>query len=155
MEDIFASLYELFGLIPIYSKDLGDHLRGFDVTCSAYTGRPLYNYIGWLMIGSTVVTYVLIYHIINDQRFKSRVSWWITALALALINFFIAFTITFNDLKAGDYCAQLNFNTIDCSGFGIINAFWSFILFLLITSPPYPRKLAYNTSEMTFWKPKH
>ena len=46
MNDFFASLYEFFGLAPLYSKDLGDHLRGLDITCQGYVGAPLYIYIG-------------------------------------------------------------------------------------------------------------
>lgn len=32
MLDFFASLYEWFGINPLYSIDMGDYLRGWDIT---------------------------------------------------------------------------------------------------------------------------
>lgn len=155
MRDFFASLYEWFGLIPFYSTDLGEHLRGYDITCSDYLGTPLYVYIGSIMILLTLFFYFLQYLIINSSRFNKRIHWWIIALIIVLLNFLVAFTLPFNDLQAGDYCNQLKMSVSDCVGFGFSNALWSFILFLLITSFPYPRKLTgYNTTDTTFWKPK-
>lgn len=155
MRDFFASLYEWFGLIPFYSTDLGEHLRGYDITCTDYMGTPLYIYIGWIMIGLTVFFYFLQYHIINSPRFNKRAHWWIIALTVSLINFLIAFTWSYNYLQSADYCNQLRLFVADCVGFGISNAIWSFILFLLLTSLPIPRSFAgYNTRHTTFWKPK-
>ncbi len=155
MRDFFASLYEWFGLIPFYSTDLGEHLRGFDITCSDYLGTPLYVYIGWIMIGLTIFFYVLQYYIINSSGFNKRAHWWIVAFIIFLLNFLIAFIWSFNHLQASDYCNQLKISIPDCVGFGFSNAIWSLILFLLITSFPYPRKLAgYNTTDTTFWKPR-
>ena len=68
MNDFFASLYEWFGLISLYSKDLGDHLRGFDITCSEYIGKQLYVYVGWIMIIITIAFYVLQYYINNNRN---------------------------------------------------------------------------------------
>jgi len=155
MRDFFAGLYEWFGLIPFYSTPLGEHLRGWDITCSDYMGTPLYVYIGWIMIVLTILFYVLQYYGINSPRFNKRVHWWLIALAIFLFNFLIAFTWSFNDLQSGDYCSELKFSVADCVGFGISNAIWSFILFLLLTSFPIPRKLAgANMTNTTFWKPK-
>ena len=154
MNDFFASLYEWFGLISLYSKDLGDHLRGFDITCSEYIGKQLYVYVGWIMIIITIAFYILQYYIVNSTRFNKKWHWWIMALSIAGLNFLIAFGMPFADLQAGDYCNQLRIATSDCIGFGISNALWSFILFLLITSFPYPRKWAgHNVTNTTFWKP--
>jgi Ulp1 family protease len=38
------------GLMPLYSTDMGDQLRGWDITCTDYIGTPWYVYIGWIMI---------------------------------------------------------------------------------------------------------
>ncbi len=155
MLELFAKLYEWFGLIPFYTKDLGDHLRGFDITCSEYIGTALYLYVGWIMVALTAVFYVLQYHVINSSRFNKRTHWWITTLVISAINFLIAFTLPFNDLQNGDFCGQLRFGVRDCVGFGISNAVWSFIIFALLTSTPYPRLLSgHNTRYTTFWKPK-
>lgn len=155
MREFFASIYEWFGLIPFYTTDLGEHLRGYDITCSDYMGTPLYVYIGWIMIVLTVLFYILQYYVINSPGFNKRFHWWIIAMLIVVLNFLIAFALPFNDLQAGDYCTQLKFSTSDCILFGISNAIWSFILFLLLTSFPIPRKWAgHNTTDTTFWKPK-
>lgn len=153
MKELFASIYEWFGLFPLYSRDLGDHLRGWDITCSEYIGTPWYNYVGLIMIIITLFFYLLQYHIIDSPKFKAKHHWWIIALIIVILNFFIAFTIPFNSLQAGNYCNQLSFTVSDCVGFGFSNAFWSFVLFLLLTSFKYPKYLSINCRYTTFWKP--
>lgn len=154
MLEFFASLYEWFGLIPFYAKDLGDHLRGFDVTCTGYIGSTEYMYVGWAMILLTIFAYFLQYHIINSPIFNKKHHWWIIAFALFMLNFLIAFALPFNDLQTGDFCKDLNLSIWDCIGFAFSNALWSLIFFILLTSFPLPRKFAgHNMSETTFWKP--
>ncbi|HMP22459.1 MAG TPA: hypothetical protein PKC39_15985 [Ferruginibacter sp.] len=153
MKEVFASIYEWFGLLPLYSRDFGDHLRGWDITCSDYIGTPWYNYIGWLMILVTCLFYALQYHIIDSPRWNKKRHWWIFALVMVAINYLIAFSITFNSLQAGDYCNQLNISVYDCLGFALSNASWTFIIFLLISSTPLTRRLSTNCRHTTFWKP--
>ena len=153
MREIFASLYEWFGLIPLYSRDLADHLRGWDITCTDYIATPWYVYIGWIMIILTGFFYALLYHIIDSPRLMRKYHWWIFALIIVSLNFFIAFGIPFNSLQSGDFCKQLNLSVSDCIGFGLSNAFWSFILYTIITSIPWIRRLSTNCSHTTFWKP--
>ena len=153
MTEFFASLYEWFGLLPLYSRDLGDHLRGWDITGSGYIGTPWYNYIGWLMIIVTMLFYALQYHIIDSSRFNKKHHWWIFALLIVLINFLIAFSIPFSSFQAGDYDSQLILSVSDCIGFGFSNAMWSFILFLVISTIPIIRGFSNNCRHTTFWKP--
>jgi len=40
MKEFFASIYEWFGLFPLYSRDLGDHLRGWDITVLIILEHP-------------------------------------------------------------------------------------------------------------------
>ena len=155
MSDFFASLYEWFGLVPFYSTDLGEHLRGYDITCSAYMGTNLYMGIGLAMLGVTAAVYILQYYVINSPAWNKRMHWWLFALLLVVVNFLIAFGFPFKDLQAGDYCTQLRISVLDCVFFGISNAIWSFILFLLLTSFPVPRRWAgHNMTDTTFWKPR-
>ncbi|MBE7516045.1 MAG: hypothetical protein HS105_05485 [Chloracidobacterium sp.] len=155
MNDIFASIFEWFGLFSVYSVDLGDHLRGLDITCSDYVGSPLYTYIGWIVLGTVFGFYVLIYHVINNPRFNKRGHWWVAATVLILINFLVAFGWAFKDLDTGNYCNKLHFSTADCVFFGLSVAFWSLLAFGVLTALPYPRRLAgYNMTETTLWKPK-
>ena len=153
MKDLFASLYEWFGLIPLYSTDMGDMLRGFDVTCTDYINTPWYLYIGWIMVGVTAFVYALQYHIIDSARWNKKQHWWLFALVIVLINFIAAFSISFNEMRAGDYCKDLHPTTADCLGFGLSNAIWSLFLFVLITSIPFIRKASTNCRHTTFWKP--
>jgi len=153
MLNFFASLYEWFGLMPLYSKDMGDQLRGWDITCTDYISTPWYVYIGWIMIIITVFIYALQYHIIDNSRVNKRSHWWIFALIIVFLNFIVAFTIPFNSIQAGDYCNQLNLSVSDCIGFGFSNAIWSFLIFILISTVPFIRSLSANCRHTTFWKP--
>ena len=156
MITFFASLYEWFGLMPLYSSNMGDLLRGWDSTCTDFIATPWYIYIGWLMIIITILMYVLQYHIIDSPKFNKKHHWWIMAFVILIINFLIAFTITFNILQSGDFCQELNLTFSDCVGFGFSNALWSLIFFVLITSFPFPRKIDIgvgNCRHTTFWNP--
>lgn len=153
MKEFFASLYEWFGLMPLYSTDMGDQLRGWDNTCTNYTGTPYYIYIGWIMIIITALVYALQYHIIDSSRWNKKHHWWINALLIFVLNFLIAFTIPFNTVNAGDFCNQLNLSVSDCIGFGLSNAIWSFMFFLIISTNPLIRKFSTNCRNTTFWKP--
>jgi hypothetical protein len=153
MEEFFASLYEWFGLNPLYSTDMGDQLRGWDITCTDYIGTPWYVIIGWIMITTTAVFYALQYHIIDSSRWKNKAHWWLFALIIVFVNFLIAFLIPYNSIQAGDYCNQLNISASDCIGFGLSNAVWSFILFTVITTIPVFRSFSNNCRHTTFWKP--
>jgi len=153
MDKFFASLYEWFGMMPLYSRDLGDHLRGWDITCTDYIATPWYVYIGWIMLILTSLSYALQYHIIDSSRFNKRNHWWLNALLIFILNFLIAFSIPYNSFQAGDYCKDLIFSTSDCLGFGLSNAIWSLILFTIITTIPLIRRFSTNCRHTTFWKP--
>lgn len=153
MKEFFASLYEWFGVIPLYSRDMGDQLRGWDITCTDYIATPWYVYIGWIMIILTGFIYALQYHIIDNSRLNKKMHWWLFALLIVVLNFLIAFTIPFNTLQASDYCNQLNLSVSDCIGFGLSNAVWSLILFVIISTPPLIRRFSTNCRLTTFWKP--
>ena len=151
MLNFFASLYEWWGLNPLYSSNLGDHLRGFDLTCSSYTGTPWYSNIGTIMILIIIFFFSLYYHIIDSPRFQRRIHWMIIVLIACIINILIAFLIPYNALRSGDYCNQLVFTASDCFGFGISNGIWSIIIFILLSLSPFTRKYSRNCS-LTPWK---
>ena len=153
MIDFFASLYEWFGLMPSYSTHMGEHLRGWDGISQGYVLAPWYIYIGWIMITLTAFIYALQYHIIDSSRWNKKQHWWFFAMIIILLNFLIAFTIPYNSLQAGDYSNDLNLTVSDCIGFGLSNAIWSFILFVIISTIPLFRRLSTNCRNTTFWKP--
>ncbi len=152
--NFFASLFEWFGINPFYNKDLGDHLRGYDITCDPnFIGTHWYSLIGCAMIVLSVLCYVLQYHALDRFRYNRCKHWWIFAALLFTLNFIIGFTIPYNSIQSAEYCPQLVLTNTNCLGFGISNAIWSFIIFLLLTSFKYPRYLANNCRYTTCWKP--
>lgn len=149
-----ASFYEFGGLLPFYATDLGNHLRGWDVTCSNYSGTPWYNYIALITVGMTLIAFSLQYYVIDSARFVERKYTWIFAGVLAILSFGVAFVIPYNDLSSNNICKQLHVGIGDCVGFGFSNAIWSFLLFAIITSIPWTRKFSTNSSLTTLWRPK-
>lgn len=150
---LFASLYEWFGLIPFYSRDMGDKLRGWDITCTAYSETNLYVLVGTIMIILTAFFYALQYHIIDKSRWNKKLHWWLFALVIVVLNFLIAFTMSYNAIEPETFCNTLVLSVSDCIGFGLSNAIWSLILFVIITTIPLFRRFSTNCRETTFWKP--
>lgn len=153
MKDFFSSMYEFGGLFSLYAADLGDHLRGFDVTCSDYIATPWYTYVGCIMLALTGFVYVVQYHLIDSPRYNGKGSWWITVMVLSGLNFMIAFTIAYNSVHSGQVCKQLTITTGDLTGFGFASALWAFLTYLLMTSFPWIRRFSTNCKYTTFWKP--
>lgn len=153
MKEFFAGIYEWWGLNPLYVTDLGDHLRGYDITCTDYIATQWYSNIGISMLAVTCFFYALQYHIIDSTRFNKKYHWWMFAIVIIIFNFLIAFSIPFNSLQTENYCSQLVFSTSDCIGFGITNSIWSFVLFVVITTIPWIRGMSVNCRHTTLWKP--
>jgi hypothetical protein len=152
MDNVFGSLYEWWGLGPIYSIGLGDHLSGWDVTCTGYYGTNYYALCGWTLILLTALMYVIQYHIIDRSTFNKSRHWWLVALIGCAFSFVFAFALPYNSLQSGNVCPDLAVTMTDCVGFGITNAIWSLIFFVLLTSSPWPRHLAVNCRYTTFWR---
>jgi len=153
MNEIFSTMYEFGGLLPFYSADLGDHLRGFDETCTDYIGTPWYIFIGFTMIGLTLLTYAILYHFIDHPRYNGKRHWWITTLFLCMVNFLFAFGVAFNSVHSGHICKQLHITTGDVLGFGLANAILAFLFFVIMTSVPWIRRQSTNCKYTTFWQP--
>jgi len=153
MNEVFSWIYEFGGILPFYSADLGEHLRGFDVTCTNYIGSPWYAYAGLVLLGVTLFAYALLYHFIDSARFARRGHWWFTVLVIGVLNFAFAFALAWSSVHSPERCKQLHISTGDIVGFGFDNALVAFILFLAITSVPYLRYFSTNCKYTTFWKP--
>ena len=133
MKQVFSHMYEWFGLIPLYSKDLSDFLKGWDYACVGYFALPWYFYIGWGMIGLTLLLFALQYDLISGIRFRNAEHWELAVLVVAICNFMMAFTIPFVAINKGMQCPQLNISVSDCMLFGLSNAIWGVIFFLLLS----------------------
>jgi hypothetical protein len=133
MDDFFARLYEWFGLIPVYSKDLSEFLKGWDYACTGYFALHWYLYVGLFMITSTILLFALQYDLVNSKRFKKRQHWGLTALIVFIVNFAVAFAVPFVALQTGMHCMRLKLATFDCLTFGLSNAVWSIVLLSLLS----------------------
>lgn len=151
MVDFFAALFEWWGLNGMYSTDLADHLRGYDPTCTDYSGTPWYNYTGITMLAMSVVFYALYYHVLDSSRWQRRGHWFIFVLIAAGLSFLVGFILTYNALQSSEYCLQLQFTIMDCVGFGASMAIWTMVVITLISLSPYPRGLS-NNCRLTPWK---
>jgi len=149
----FSPIFEIGGLNPLIPVDLADHLRGYDITCSGYFGTVWYQYVGLIMIASTVLFYAIQYHIIDKPTFNQKHHLWIMIAFCMGFNFFIAFIFPYNSLQSGDYCKDLNFSVFNCAGFAFTNSVLCFVFYSLLTSLTIPRKLSRNCSHTTLLTP--
>jgi len=133
MDEFFARMYEWFGLIPIYSKDLGEFLRGYDYACTGYFALHWYLYIGLFMIVSTLLLFALQFDLVSGIRFKKIEHWELAGLIVAIVNFAIAFGVPFIAIQNGRYCMRLKLATMDCLTFGFSNALWALVFFSLLS----------------------
>lgn len=154
LQRFLAHLFEWFGLIPFYSKDLSEYLKGRDFTCSDYLGTPWYEYFALIMIGLTGVMYVLQYYIIDSSVYNKREHWWFVAFVNAFVNFLVSATILYYTVDQTIYCAQLTITTSDCLGFALSDAIWSVVVYALISSIPVIRRFSRHSKYTTFWTPK-
>jgi len=153
MTDFFASLYEWFGLNPLFSTNFGDHLRGLDTACNDYAATPIYSVVGIAMMGLSMLFYALYYHVVDSVKYSRRGSWFVVLLALIILDFCIAFLLPYNDIQAGNFCKSEDFSIdgTDCFGFAFSNSIWAAIFFTFFSLLPFPRSLSVNC-KFTPWK---
>jgi hypothetical protein len=133
MTKFFECLYEWFGLIPVYSKDMAEFLKGMDVSCTGYYALPWYFYVGIFMLVITLLLFGLQYDLVSSQRFPKTQHWELAAFVVFVVNFAFAFTVPFVAHETKFYCPNLHITTLDCMGFGLSNAVWAVVLFSLLS----------------------
>lgn len=127
MNDIFASMYELF--ISVFGDNLAGYLYGF---CDDGDGG-MYSKIGLLMVIITILFCASYYFIFtNSERYKLK--YWIGFLAVAaLLSGFFAFYLPYIDFDRGLVCAEYLYSFNNVVFFGIINVIYSAILFFVLS----------------------
>jgi len=133
MRDFFAHMYEWFGLVPLYSRDLSDFLKGWDYACVGYFALPWYTYIGLLMFITTILIFALQYDLVSGERFKKWEHAELSVFIVVVVNFAIAFTIPAVAILKKMHCPGLHLTFSDCLVFGLSDAIWSFILFGILS----------------------
>ncbi|MFZ4400604.1 MAG: hypothetical protein ACOYO1_11260 [Bacteroidales bacterium] len=132
INEFFATIYEAPSL---YSQALGQHLYGLDPTdpnCQNFTNNCLYNSVGLSMVLVSIFICFSYYKLIDHPRFNKRKHWFLILLINAIVNFVIAFYPPYIDLSNGLICKNIidQVSTFDCVNFGLINVFYSTIIFV-------------------------
>jgi hypothetical protein len=123
--DWIAWIYETFS---VYSRDMGEHLRGWDVTCTDYMGTFYYGWLFWAWIGIVVFTLLLYYKIIDSPRLVRAWHLWLFIGGASLLNFIVGYSIANSAVQEGNYCPELAITQGDVVGVGITQCLLTLML---------------------------
>jgi hypothetical protein len=154
---MFRNLYEIFGLNPFFSQNMAVFLGGTDIECyEPYSSVSLYMFFGIVMLVSTVFIYALQYHIIDKVGISNHKAWWAFAGTAFSVNFGFASIrmwalLSSAPLKFGcdEEFIKVIFNIPDIAMFAFVNGIFSFIVFTLLSWPPFFRRLSKNCYNTT------
>lgn len=121
MTDLIASIYELLSL---YSTDLAEHLRGWNVRCKAYDGGVFYTTIFFVSILLSILASFLYYKRLDRPKWANHLSWIISGVIPCTIVSIWAFVKVNNDVNSKQYCKELVITHSSIWG-------WAFTVFLL------------------------
>ena len=139
---------------PLITTDLADKLQGWNITCDNFDETNWFNYIGISTISIIIIMYVLRYHGIGDTpRNNNCKTWWLYSLILLGITFLIGYFISIHAITSYKNCEDLVLEKVDCFGVGTTNAILSLIIYMFITTLPFPRSKSTNWNQVTFFKP--
>ncbi|MDR0811079.1 MAG: hypothetical protein LBN23_02215 [Paludibacter sp.] len=128
-EDIYREFSGLFG------SNLAEHLRGWDEAAGDYAKTNLFSIVGIIALATALVACVTYYYILNHPRQNRWQKWmffWL--LPVAVVNFFVAFGITYKDVLADNISSDIaQVSWLKCLGFGFVNFIVSAIFFTLIS----------------------
>ena len=146
MDEILGNIYCWFE--SIFGQNFGEYLWGYNCATQDFSGQNLFNSIGLITIGVTLVLVIAYYYLpfwgFNHPRTNRWWNWFAVLLVAGAINFLIAYSWTINDYlngnigdclmytrnSQGNIISQLIFQK-DCWLFGLSNFFVSTIFFIL------------------------
>lgn len=144
MANILGQIYGWFQ--SLFGQDLSYYLWGYDPATEGYTNPNIYNQIGLLTIGISLILVVLFYYIVNHPRFCKWWSWLITLGVDAIVGLFVGYGIVASKYANGFIPQQLMYqfdqdgNIVayligdsNCWGFGIANMIVSILCFILFS----------------------
>lgn len=123
--DWIAWIYETFST---YSRDMGEHLRGWDITCTDYMGTFYYGWLFWAWIGIVIFTLLLYYKIIDSPRLVRALYLWLFLLGGMLISFIVGYGIASYTTQPGNYCPELVITGGDQVSVGLTQAILTLLL---------------------------
>lgn len=130
-----------------FGQNLGEYLWGYDCASGDYTGINQYNTIGLITFLVAALMMVFYYYWpLNHSRFNRWWSWLIMLLVTGILNLFIGFGMIYSDFlngmipdclvynrdESGEIAGQF-IDATNCWGFGIANAFFSILIFILLS----------------------
>ncbi|MDD2199556.1 MAG: hypothetical protein PHE08_07520 [Bacteroidales bacterium] len=148
MDEILGKIYNWF--ISIFGQDFGKYLWGYNCETQDFSGQNLYNSIGLITIGITLVFVIAYYYLplwgFNHPRTNKWWHWLIMLLIVGVTNHFISYGWTINDFlngnigdclmytrdSDGNIISQLIFHK-NCWLFGLSNFFVSAISFTVFS----------------------
>lgn len=144
MSNLLGQIYGWFQ--SLFGQELSYYLWGYDPATQGYTNPNIYNLVGIFAISISLIIVLAYYYIINHPSLCKWWSWLIVGIVNGLIGLFSGYGIVAEKYVKGFIPPQLMYqydkdgnivsNLIgyhNCWGFGIANAFFCLILFLLFT----------------------
>ena len=114
MNEFFANWYEL------------TYFEGFSATMYE---NGLYIPIGFCMVLIPIAVLTLYYYVVNSRRFNKWWQWLLLVIIICVINFGIAFGISFNGIYDVFGTSDVGYPLVACClGFSFINFMWSFVI---------------------------
>lgn len=142
MEQVLGNIYCWFE--SLFGQHLGNHLWGFDG--SEYTKPILFNSIGLVAFGISLLFVLLYYYVINHPRFNRSGHWFLILVLNGFVNLFIGYEWTMSDLLDGNIADNLMYvrdaageitstliTSADCWGFGTANFLVATFFFVGLT----------------------
>jgi hypothetical protein len=148
---MFRAIYEVFGLNPFFSANMAQFLAGMEDLCGEkYNGGvSLYWFYGMVMVGSTVIVYFMKYWVplFDRPKYCGRGWCWLFAGVAFLFNFlFVGIDLwkllseAVLKFECDEEFIHVISNISEIGTVAIVNAFISFLLFVLLSQPPYLRR---------------
>lgn len=123
MNDFFAEIEEVFGYIVLdsFSDDLYDN--------------NLYINLGFTLFGFSLIWMIIYYYVVNHPRLSSFKNWLIWIIIGGIINFFLTYSISFNQIS--EICIneqrEMNYSN-EFSILSLINFCWTLILCFIFSA---------------------
>lgn len=112
MNEFFANWYELISYFQGFSDSMYDN--------------SLYISIGFCMVLIPIVALTLYYYVVNSVRFNKWWHWLLLVFIICVINFGIAFGISYNGIYGIHGTTEVGYPLVaSCVGFSFINVLWT------------------------------
>ena len=119
MEEFFNSMY-------YYTNGFYDEL----LDTYLYETTPGYLHIGLFLLVSTIIVCLFFYYLLAPVR-KQTLLWFVCAGANAVVNILFSLWYSMTPLINNEIPIDESWTYLDCYGLGVVNAFWSFVFFVV------------------------